>query len=384
MYSNEFQFFLPTQIIFGVGTLSKIGEETTRLGKKALLVTAAGTMRTLGYTAQVEKILEEHGIPYKVFEEVESNPSTATVELGVKLAREQGCDLIIGLGGGSAIDAAKAIASSAGLGIPILDLMREGMSKKGLPCIAVPTTAGTGAEVTHISVLTIKESKRKDGLRSPYNFPSVAIVDPSLTLGLPSYITAYTGIDALTHAVEAYTARAANPVSDLYARKAIILIKQYLRRAVFYGNDLEARKGMALASNLAGIAIAHAGTGAAHGIGMTVGGICNAEHGVVVGLALPTVIRFNLGTNLEKYKDVAELLGEETHGLSLRRAAMLAAEAVEALLADLNLPRRLGDIGVTEDLIPELMADTKTQRVWLNNSRLATDEEKEKLFRALL
>jgi len=141
---------------------------------------------------------------------------------------------------------------------------------------------------------------------------------------------------------------------------------------------------MMLASNLAGMAIAHAGTGAAHGVGMTVGGVCNTDHGTTVGLALPAVIEFNLSTNLEKYKDIAELLGENTRGLDLREAAVLSAKAIRALLHDLNLPLRLSDIGVNEDMLPRLLADTKTQRVWLNNPRHASEKEIEEMFRVLL
>lgn len=380
---GDFQFYMPVKVVFGAGSITKVGEETAALGAKALIVTAVESMRRLGFTAMVEESLSAKGIPYALFEEAETNPSTGTVERGAALARSAGCDVVIGLGGGSAIDAAKAVASAAGLGRPILDLMAHGMPRKGLPCIAIPTTSGTGAEVTHISVLTIKERKRKDGLRSPYNFAATAIVDPALTLGLPPYITANTGIDALTHAIEAYTSRQARPVSDQLARQAVRLAAKHLRRAVLYGDDLEAREGMALASNLAGMAIANAGTAAAHGVGMTVGGICNADHGTVVGLALPAAMSYNLGASLEKYKDLAELLGEETAGLSLRQAAARSVEAVRALLDDLGLPATLSRIGVSRDQLPELLADSKTQRVWLNNPRPVSEAEMEEIFRSL-
>ena len=381
---DALQFYLPTKIIFAAGAVAKTGEEAAQLGRKALVVTAAQTMRSLGYTTLIERSLVEKGLAYELYEEIETNPSMDTVTHGAELATAKGCDVIIGLGGGSAMDAAKAIASAAGLNRPIADLMQEGMQRKGLPCIVIPTTAGTGAEVTHISVLTNKDRRRKDGLRSPFNFASVAILDPALTMQLPPYITANTGIDALTHAIEAYTSRTAQPISDLYAHKAITLVRAHLRRAVRYGGDLEARKGMMLASNLAGIAIAHAGTGAAHGVGMTVGGVCNADHGTTVGLALPAVIEFNLAANLEKYAEIAVLLGEQTAGLSQRAAAALAIKAVQELLHDLGLPQSLGEIGVTADLLPQLLADTQTQRVWLNNPRLATAAEMESIFRSLL
>lgn len=376
-----YQALMPTKVIFGVGSIARTGDETAQLGTKALVVTGTSAMRSLGFTAVVEKSLSGKGIPYELFEEIETNPSTASVEEGVKTARDRGCDVVIGLGGGSAVDAAKAIASSAGLGIPVVDLMQNGMPRKGLPCLAIPTTAGTGAEVTHISVLTIRESKRKDALRSPHNFPTVAILDPALTLKLPPYITANTGVDALAHAMEAYTSRQAHPISDLYARKAMSLVNQYLRRAVLYGDDMEARTGMMLASNLAGMAIANAGTAAAHGMAMTIGGICNTDHGTTVGLALPAVLEYNLAANLEKHRDIASLLGENVEGMSLRQAAGMAAQAVRTLLNDVNLPLRLRDIGVTEETLPQLLADTKTQRAWLNNPRPVSPEDMERLLR---
>lgn len=381
---NNFQFLMPTKVLFGTGQISKTGEEAASLGRKALIVTGFKAMRQSGISGQVEQSLTAHGLTFELFEKVEANPSTDTVDAGVKLALETGCDLVIGLGGGSAIDTAKAIASAAGLNSPILTLMEKGMPKKGFPCIAIATTAGTGAEVTAISVLTVKSKNRKDALRSPFNFPDLAIVDPGLTLNLTPYLTANTGIDALTHAVEAYTSRIANPVSDLYARKAIALVNQYLRRAVLAGNDLEAREGMALASNLGGIAIAYAGVGAAHGLGMTIGGICNTDHGISVGIALPYVIEFNLAANLEKYRDVAELLGENTGNLSLRDGAKLAIQAVRSLLIDLNLPLKYSQIGVDPKLLTSLVADTKTQRAILNNPRTVTEEDIKELYQSLL
>lgn len=380
---NGFQFVLPTRVVFGSGQVAKVGEEAAQLGKKALLVTQK-SLRDAGLAEKVEQSLSAYGIEYESFEKVDENPRTDSVDAGSKLALETGCNVVIGLGGGSSMDTAKAIASAAGLNSPIIKLMEQGMSKKGFPCIAIPTTSGTGAEVTGISVLTILEKKRKDALRGIFNFPNVAIVDPALTLSLPTYITASTGIDALTHAVEAYTSKTAHPVSDLYARKAITLVNKYLRRAVLIGNDIEAREGMALASNLGGIAIAYAGVGAAHGLGMTVGGICDTAHGISVGIALPKVIEFNLAANLEKYRDVAELLGVNTAGLSLRDGAKLAAQAVRDLMVDLKLPSKLSKIGVRPELLASLVEDTKTQKAMLNNVTIVKEEDIKELYQALL
>lgn len=379
----DFQFLMPTRIMFGVGMFEQVGKEASLLGKKALIVTGKNAMRKLEVTDRLLKRLDEHKVKFELFEQVESNPDTEQVEAGVQLALAKGCDLVIGLGGGSVIDVAKAVASSAGLKTPILELMKTGALSKGLPSIVVPTTSGTGAEVTLISVLTIKARQRKDALRGVGNYPNLAIVDPQLTLQLTPYITANTGIDALTHAIEAYTSRRANSVSDLFAREAIGLIARSLRRAVYYGEDLGARTEMALASNLAGLAISQAGTGGAHGFGMTIGGICNTDHGTTVGMLLPVIMRLNLGTQLEKFLDIAYLLGEDISGLSLHKGADLACEAVGRLLRDIGLPDKLSQIGVTKDLFPQIVKDTKTQNAWSGNPRPISEEEMKEVLELL-
>jgi alcohol dehydrogenase class IV len=379
----KLQFTMPTKVVFGAGEFAQTAVEASRLGKKALIVTGKKAMRRLGFTERLLDLLAERKLGYELFEAVESNPGTEGVELGVALALEKGCDLVIGMGGGSVIDAAKAIACSAGLHIPIRELMETGAPGKGLPCIAIPTTAGTGAEVTAISVLTIKEQKRKDALRGYYNFADVAIVDPELTRGLSPYLTACTGIDALVHAVEAYTSPNANTISDLLAREAIELIGKSLRQAVYRSADLSARSSMALASNLAGMAIAQAGAGGAHGLGMTIGGLRNTDHGTTVGLLLPAVIKLNAGAVPEKYAEVARLLGENIAGLSLRAAADLAGEAVRALLNDLGLPVKLSAIGVTAELYPAIIEDTLTQNAWKSNPRFFSKAELTEVLESL-
>jgi alcohol dehydrogenase class IV len=372
---SKLRYVMPTKVIFGAGEFAQTAAEASLLGKRVLIVTGKKAMRSLGFTERLLDLLAERKLEYELFEAVESNPGTEDVELGAALALEKGCDLVIGMGGGSVIDAAKAIACSAGLHIPIRELMKTGAPGKGLPCIAIPTTSGTGAEVTAISVLTLKEQKRKDALRGYYNFADVAIVDPELTLDLSPYLTACTGIDALVHAIEAYTSPNANIISDLLAREAIELIGKSLRRAVYRGADLNARGSMALASNLAGMAIAQAGTGGAHGFGMTIGGLCNTDHGTTVGILLPAVIKLNAVAVSEKYSEVARLLGENVAGLSLRSAANLAGEAVRTLLNDLGLPAKLSKIGVTEELYPAIIEDTLTQNAWKSNPRGFSKEE---------
>lgn len=379
---ENLQIFMPTKVIFGVGTVSQVGAEAAALGKKALVVTAADSMRQHGHTARVERSLTHNGMKYELFDAVESNPSLKTVETGAAFAYQTGCDVIIGLGGGSAVDAAKVIASTAGLKLSFRELFDHGMSRKGLPSIAVPTTAGTGAEVNHTSLITVREN-HQNMIRSFFNFPSTAIIDPELMLSLPPTLTANAGIDALTNAIEAYTSRSAQPVSDLYARKAISLIQNYLRQAVEHGEDLNARKGMAMASNLAGIARTQAGSGAARGIGMAISGVCNVHHSTAVGLALPGVIQLNLSTNLEKYRDIAQLLGAKANGMNLRDAAELAAHAVKKLIWELQLPSNLRELGIPQHLLAQITADPTFQQVSLNNPRPVTEKEKTDLLYAM-
>ncbi len=376
---ENLQIFMPTKVLFGVGTVSQVGAEAAALGKKALVVTAVDSMRQHGHTARVERSLTQNGMKYELFDAVESNPSLKTVETGAVLAYQTGCDVIIGLGGGSAVDAAKVIASTAGLKLSIRELLEHGMSRKGLPSIAIPTTAGTGSEVNHTSLITVREN-HQNMIRSFFNFPSTAIVDPELMLSLPPNLTANAGIDALTNAIEAYTSKSAQPVSDLYARKAIALIQTYLRQAVAHGADINARKGMAMASNLAGVARTQAGSGAARGIAMAISGVCNVHHSTAVGLALPEVIQLNLGVNLEKYRDIAQLLGAKVNGMNLRDAAELAARAIKKLIRELQLPTNLRELGIPKNLFFQIAEDPTFQQVWQNNPRQVTAEEKADLL----
>lgn len=383
-FTNSFQYGMPTKIIFGVDTFSQVGDEAAKLGNHALIVTGRSAMKRLGLTDKLIKQLKAKDVSCEVFDEVPSNPGLKTVRAGVKLCERAGCNLVIALGGGSAMDAAKAIACSAGLKVDISDLIENPIEQPGLPFIAIPTTSGTGAEVTHISVLTVEESNHKIGFRTPYTYPTLAIVDPSLTTGLPPYITANTGMDALTHAIEAYTSKTANPASDVWATRAIELVGKYLPTAVHSGSDLAARAGMALASTMAGVAISQAGTGAAHGVGMTAGGVLNCDHGTVVGLALPAVIRFNLEAQSGKFAHVTTLLGAETEGLDHRQAAEKAASLIEQLLCDLKLPTTLRELGADPSMLSQFMEDTKKQKVWGNNPRQASWEEIEQLFSDLM
>jgi len=369
------EYYMPTRVISGENSLSQIGSQAAGMGKKALLVTGKAAMRKLGITDRVIKYLKSEKIDVTLFDQVESNPKTEIVKKGAEIAKSEGCDLIIGVGGGSTIDTCKGIAVVATQGGDIEDYREERKIIKGplLPILAVPTTSGTGSEVTPYSVFT--SGKAKFAVRSPFTFPRVAILDPLLMTSQSPYLTACTGMDALTHAVEAFVSRSAQPISDALAAQAIYLISRNLRKAVWTGDDIQARENMAVASNLAGMAIAQAGAGAAHGLGMVVGGFFDTDHGTTVGLLLPYIMEYNLSARLEKYAQVAYLMGERVEALSLREAALKAVNSVKNLIKDINLPSTLSEIGVRRESIDEMAKETLKQGAMKKNPKVMQIED---------
>lgn len=261
------------------------------------------------------------------------------------------------------------------------------VSKPGLPKIMVPTTAGTGSEVTFTAVLSNKEPKGKAGINSPYLFPELALLDPLLTLSAPPAITASTGMDALTHAIEAYTSLQATVITDALTLKAIELIAQNLHRAVAEGQNEEAREKMLLGSLLAGMGLANAGVGAVHALAYPLGGLYRVPHGVANGLLLPYVMEFNLEKSLEKFVRVARAMEEETENLSSQETAQRAVEAVNKLSGEIPVPRRLRELeaGITEKDFPGMAASAmKVTRPLENNPRRMTEEEAIKIYERAL
>jgi len=346
----SFLYYMPTRLIFGMGTFNKLGDEVAQLGKRALLVTYADK-NVAELTQQAIDLLKQSGVDAVVFDEVEANPAHTMINKGGEIAREEKCEVIIGLGGGSAMDTAKAISVIVNENIDIWAIVEGApITKPHLPVVVVPTTAGTGSEVTQYAVVSNRQLRRKIGFAKPQFYPTVSIVDPLLTVSLPPALTASIGMDVLTHAIEAYTSRLASPISDLFAVEAIRLTAQNLRRAVQNGNDIEARRNMMLANTLAGVAITHADTCIVHVIGEVLGGIYDTGHGITMALLLPAVTEYNCVGNLEKYAHVSKLMGETVEGLSLREAAMKAPAAIRNLIKDIGLPQGLAAIGVKDDL----------------------------------
>jgi alcohol dehydrogenase len=334
----NFEFLLPTRIVFGNDVISQIGEEAIKIGKRALIVTDKGVLKT-GYIQRIEQLLKDAGIKSEVFSEVDPNPRDKSVQKGFNKAMKFKTDLLVGVGGGSAIDTAKAIGVILQEGGKIQDYEGLDMVKKPItPLIAVPTTAGTGTEVTFWSVITDTKRKFKMSVGSPLMAAKVALVDPLLTITLPKDITAFTGIDALVHAIEGYTSMLAQPVSDSLALSAIERISQNIRKAYANGNNVEARYNMMLGSMLAGISFGNSDVASVHCMGEAMGGLYDTPHGLSMAVCLPSCMEQNIISNPERFADIAYALGEDIEGLTDLEAARLSVVAVKSMLKDLNIP----------------------------------------------
>ena len=347
-----FELRYPKRIIFGRDSVDQIGVEAREYGDKALLVTGKSAMRKAGSIDRVSDLLEASGFKeVLIYDQVERDPSTATVDGGTVIARASQTDVVIGIGGGSALDAAKAIACMVENEGPVAGYQSgRTIALPGVPFIALPTTAGTGAEITKNAVLTDREKKIKQSIRSPFMIARVAVVDPMLTATMPPRITAATGMDALTQAIEAYVTRASNPVSDALAFRSISLISGSLVRAFTDANDLEARENMALGSLMGGMAFANSSLGAVHGLAHPAGALFDIPHGVICALLLPYVMAYNLSAETAKYGQIADAMGQNAaEAGSAEDAARMAVDAVRGLISQLQLPQHLEDVGVYRD-----------------------------------
>ena len=378
---SGFPYFMPTQVIFGPGKLNVVGEEVTRLGKRAMLVTGKTAAKKFGYLDRTVDLLKKSGVDVVIFDEIEVNPSSKTVNMGGDLARREKCDVVIGLGGGSAMDAAKYIAVIAVENIDCWAIVEGAeVTKPPLPMIAITTTAGTGSEVSQFAVLSVPELKRKDGTGQSYLYPRLSIVDPELTLSLPAWETAASGVDALGQAIEPYTSKFSNMVSDMFAEQAIKLVANNLRQAVHNGSDLIARTNMHLANVLAGFSLTLVDTTIAHVIAEAAGAVYETGHGESVALTLPAVMEYNCVSNLEKFANVARWLGVNTEGMSKRQAAFMVPEAIRELIRDVGLPQGLGALGVS-NIDPVVNLATRPG-LRDSNPRSLEDKDIEMLIRA--
>lgn len=377
----NYKYHIPTIVRSARGISSKIGDILIEYGaKKVLLVTDKG-IEQAGILEKIVASLHRNNISYSLYNEVEPNPSMESIMNGLKKRQELASDHILAIGGGSSIDTAKGIAIMANNEGNILDF--EGVGKipdPGLPLIAIPTTAGTGSEVTASTIVTNKETKFKAAVISPYLYPKLALLDVELTLMLPAHITAATGMDALTHAIESFTSKQASPISRALALEAIRMIGRNIRDAYYVGTNIKSREAILTASMMAGAAFAQSRLGNVHAISHTLGGVFDIAHGIANATLLPFVMKYNLPACPEAMKDIAEALGEDIHSLSIQQSAERAITAVRKLNQDLHIPDNIKDLGVTLDLLPKLVKDSMRSGNILVNPRLTTAKDIEEII----
>ena len=377
---RQFSFELPTRIEYGVGVISKLGDELRLLkAQKVAIITDPGIIKA-GLLDKITSILKEEKLLYNVFDGVDPNPKDRNVERGAQVVRSFGADAMVAIGGGSVIDCAKAIGVLVSHdGMRIKDFEgKTAVKKQILPFIAIPTTAGTGSEVTFSAVITDTENNYKMTVRSPFMAAKVALLDPKLTVTVPPHITASTGMDALTHAIEAYTVKVSEPVSDALALYAIELISNNLVNAVKNGEDIEARACMLVGSLLAGIAFSHSDVGSVHCMAEALGGVYDAPHGICNAVLLPYVMEYNVEFCIEKYARIAKAMGETFE--TSREGAMKAVERIKKLATEVGLPS-FKSLGVKEEDL-EKLADMAAKNISTeSNPREMTKEDYLTLFR---
>jgi alcohol dehydrogenase class IV len=350
MTISNFLYEIPTSIEFGAGSIQKLAKHVKELnGTKVLLVGDPGVLHA-GIIHRLEEPLQDENVPYVTFTDIGMEAAIESVDNGVELAKSEGCDIVVGVGGGSSLDTAKSIGLMLGNAGNIRDYI--GLDKvpgPGAPVIAVPTTSGTGSEITRFSVMSDKQAKAKLSVGSMYNCPTLALCDPELTLSLPAHLTAATGMDALTHALESYVNKVTQPISEGLSIQSMKLIAKSLRLAVVQGENLEARSDMLLASSIAAMAFNSTRLGLAHALAIPLGAHFKIPHGVVNAILLPEVMQFNLIGNIGKFAEIARIFDEKVDGLSDREAAERAVKAVRQLKNDVGITQTLSDFGLEEE-----------------------------------
>ena len=373
---NPFDFRPRTRVVFGNGALDRLGDLARELGGKRVLVVSDPGIVAAGHTARAVRSLDTAGLTRAMFTEVEENPTTEHVEAGLAVAKEFRPDIIVGLGGGSSMDCAKGINFLVTNGRRMRDYWGVGKAARPmLPLVAIPTTAGTGSEAQSFALIADPETHQKMACGDPKAAADIAILDPELTLTQPARVTALTGIDAVSHALETWVCKKRNAVSKMYSREAWRLLSGNLPRVLCEPNDLEARAGMLLGANLAGAAIENSMLGIAHSCANPLTAHFGVVHGAAVGMMLPTVIRFNEAAVGSEYRDLVSAGADGVNTL---------AAAVESLLDQAAIPRRLTDYKVPEAELPKLAKEAAEQWTAQFNPRPVTADDLLDLYRAVL
>lgn len=386
--SNEIFTFpaVRTDVVFGNGAVRDLPDKVRALGgERVLLVSDPGLAKT-GLVDRVKNVLEQDGVKVSVFAEVPQDSSTGVIERALEQYRANEAQVVVGLGGGSSLDAAKAVGLAVTNDPPLKKYAGlDNIENTPAPVIAVPTTAGTGSEVSFWSIMTNDEDQVKIAVGGALVFPAVAICDPELTLGLPPMITATTGMDALTHAVESYANKSYQPISEVLTRRAIELIGKYLVRAVRDGSDKEARYGVMLGSTLAGMGMNPTRLGIAHALAMPLGSWdLKIPHGTAIAVTLPHVMQYNIAAAPARYAEVARALGISDPDLNEEALAQASVDRVWEISEEIKIPRGLGELGMTEEHVEKVCeAAMKSGNIAVNPRKVSQAELEELCRRAL-
>ncbi|OXB93192.1 iron-containing alcohol dehydrogenase [Parageobacillus galactosidasius] len=378
---NIHKFVMP-EVIFGNGAIEQVGESCLRLGATNVLIVSDPGVIEAGWLDVAVKSCKQANLKYTIFHDVTINPKDIEVEKGCKVYIENECDAIIGIGGGSPLDVAKAIAILVTNGGKIHDY--EGVDKIRNPLppqVMIPTTAGSGSEVSQFSVIVDTLGQKKMTIISKSLIPDIAIIDPETLSTKSARLTASTGLDVLTHGIESYVSLAATPLTDVQAKNAISLVSEYLRPSVASKINKEAKTHMAMASLQAGLAFSNAILGAVHAMSHAVGGKYPVLHGDINSILLPYVMEYNLLATPKKFADIATFLGIDIRGLSYMEAGKKAIEYVKQLSMEIDAPQRLSDIGLEKDEIPHMSVIAFHDACMITNPRDVTVEDIEEIFR---
>lgn len=380
------RFILNEVSYFGPGARKNLAVEVKRLGLKKALVVSDASLIKFGVTKMVTDVLDEAKVPFEIFSDIKPNPTVTNVKNGVEAFKNSGADFIVAVGGGSSMDTAKAVGIITN-NPEFADVVSlEGVANtkhKSVPVIALPTTAGTAAETTINYVITDEVNEKKMVCVDPNDIPAIAIIDAELMYSLPKGLTASTGMDALTHAIEGLTTKAAWEMSDMFEIKAIEMINRYLETAVNEPKNAEARNGMAVAQYIAGMAFSNVGLGLVHGMAHPLGAMFDVAHGVANALLLPLVMEYNAPAAIDKFVIIAKTMGVYKEGMSKEDAAKAAVDAVKDLAIRVGIPQHLRDLGkgITEADFPRLAKAALQDVCTPGNPREVTEEVALELYK---
>ena len=380
--TTTYVFLHPEKTIFGQGVAHQVGQCVQELEMKKVFVVTDETILKLDAFKDVEKSLIEKKLDYYIYSEVDLNPTDIQVEKGAKIFQEEKADGILAVGGGSSIDSAKAIGLLVNNGGSIRDYDGgDGIKNPMVPLIAIPTTAGTGSEVTAWSMITDTENCRKMLIGGYKLIPKIALVDPLMMVSMPPTVTAATGLDALSHAIDAYCSVGAMPQTDAVALSAIKFIVKNLGPAIANDNNVEAREGMAMGSLLGGVAINSAGCAGTHALGQQITAQYDIPHGITMGIMMPYIMKFNMNACLDRHADITVAMGENIQGLNKKEIAEKAPFAVYEFVKSAGLPTTLSEVKVDQNLIPACVKWAAKDADLANNPRTATLEQIEEIYK---